>query len=59
MRFSFIFWADIDPATSLPVNGRCVHPITGGTGSFEAAAGVLRMRDNPDGSSVYRGQVRY
>ena len=59
MRFSFIFWADFDPATSLVSNGRCVHPVTGGTGRFEKAAGVIRFRDNPDGSSVYRGHVRY
>jgi hypothetical protein len=59
LRFTFVYWADIDPKTQLPVNGQCVHPITGGTARFAKAAGVIRFRDNPDGSSVYRGRIRY
>lgn len=62
LKFVFMYWASFDPATGALVKGNCVHPITGGSGSFRKAAGVLYMEDNPQGAEVvttYTGTIDY
>jgi hypothetical protein len=62
LRFTFMYWASFDPATGALLHGSCVHPIIGGSGSFQKAAGVLFMDDTPTGDTVvttYRGTVEY
>jgi hypothetical protein len=44
------------------LHGNCVHPITGGSGSFRKAVGVIFMDDTPTGNTVvttYRGTIEY
>jgi hypothetical protein len=62
LRFTFMYWASFDPATGALLHGNCVHPITGGSGSFRKAAGVIFMEDAPTGDTVvttYKGTVEY
>ena len=62
LKFTFMFWASFDPATGALLHGNCVHPITGGSGSFRKAAGVIFMEDTPTGDTVvttYKGTVEY
>lgn len=59
LRFSFRLWAQFDPQGGL-VWGSCWHPITGGTGAFAGATGVLTMVDTPTAQGVstsYIGNV--
>ena len=59
LRFRFRYWAQFDPAGGL-VWGSCWHPITGGTGAFAGATGVLTMVDTPSAHGVstsYIGNV--
>jgi hypothetical protein len=60
LRFSIRYWAQFT-STGATVWGACYHPITGGTGDFKDAAGVLVMADTPhdDGSvtTAYIGSV--
>jgi hypothetical protein len=59
LRFSFRYWAQFDAQGGL-VWGSCVHPITGGTGAFAGATGVLAMVDTPTAQGVstsYIGNV--
>jgi hypothetical protein len=59
LRFSFRFWAQFDAQGGL-VWGSCWHPITGGTGAFAGATGVLTMVDTPTAQGVstsYIGNV--
>ncbi len=59
LRFSFKYWAQFD-ATGALVWGSCVHPITGGTGAFADAKGVLAKVDTPTAQGVstsYIGHV--
>ena len=45
-------------ATFAQEHGRCHHPITGGTGDFAGATGVLRFKDDPvAGCSYYSGHL--
>ncbi len=50
MYFSFIAWQQYG-ASGL-VSGACIHPVTGATGGFKGAHGVIAMKDTPqtDGS---------
>jgi hypothetical protein len=62
LKFTFMYWASFDPATGALLHGNCVHPITGGSGSFRNAAGVIFMEDTPTGDTVvttYKGTVEY
>ncbi|WP_157592319.1 hypothetical protein [Solirubrobacter soli] len=57
--FRFDYWAQYDAQQNL-VWGTCTHPITGGTGAFAGAAGVLAMVDTqtPQGvQTAYIGNV--
>jgi hypothetical protein len=59
LRFSFKYFAQFDAQGGL-VWGSCVHPITGGTGAFAGATGVLAMVDSPTAQGVatsYIGHV--
>ena len=39
-------------------HGRCHHPITGGTGGFAGATGVVHFKDDPvTGCAYYSGHV--
>ena len=60
LRFDFIYWATFNPSTGRLIEGNCVHPITGGTGGFANARGLLTMHDSPVGNDVrttYTGVV--
>ena len=62
LKFTFMYWASFNPATGALLHGNCVHPITGGSGSFRKAAGVIFMEDTPTGDTVvttYKGTVEY
>jgi len=64
MTFDYALWIKFDPAL-LPdvfkeLAGGCVHPITGGSGAFAGARGLLTMRDRPVGDEIettYRGSL--
>jgi hypothetical protein len=59
LRFSFRYWASFDAQGGL-IWGSCWHPITGGTGAFAGATGVLTMVDTPTAQGVstsYIGNV--
>ena len=50
--------AKYDLMTFAQLHGRCHHPITGGTGDFAGATGVLRFKDDPEtGCSYYTGHL--
>jgi hypothetical protein len=60
--FDYILWLRLDPTTkpATLIEGRCVHPITGGKGRFKGARGLLTMHDVPVGGQIrttYRGTV--
>ncbi len=41
------------------INGRCQHPITGGTGDFEGITGRLDFKDDvTTGIATYRGHIK-
>jgi large exoprotein involved in heme utilization and adhesion len=64
MTFNYASWVKFDPAL-LPdvfseLAGGCVHPVTGGSGAFAGARGLLTMRDRPVGDTIettYRGSL--
>jgi hypothetical protein len=60
LDFRFRYWAQFAPGNAL-VWGACWHPITGGTGAFKGASGVLMMADTPTGdggfTTAYIGSV--
>jgi hypothetical protein len=60
LRFHFVQWTKFDPSTGALVEGGCEHPITGGSGDFQGARGIVHMRDavvNGDVRTTYRGIV--
>jgi len=62
LKFTMMYWASFDPATGALVHGECVHPVTGGSGSFKRAAGWIHMVDTPKGDEVittYTGTIEY
>jgi hypothetical protein len=61
MRFTFVYWASFGPSGKL-VKGQCVHPVTGGTGDFAKAKGLIVMHDRPTANGVrttYTGTLEY
>ncbi len=52
MFFKFAAWQQYDPQTFAFKSGGCIHPVTGATGDFQGARGVIVMKDTPqpDGS---------
>ncbi len=58
LSFNYKFSGKYDPITFAQQHGRCHHPITGGTGDFARASGVLRFKDDPAiGCSYYSGHL--
>ena len=58
LKFDFTYWSK--SAGSALLWGACVHPITGGTGAFAGAEGVLTFVDSPAGDGVktrYTGSI--
>jgi hypothetical protein len=60
LDFDFRYWAQFGPGDAL-VWGACWHPVTGGTGAFKGASGVLTMVDTPTGdgsvTTAYIGSI--
>jgi hypothetical protein len=56
LSFRFLYWALFGPGDSL-VWGSCWHPITGGTGGFAGARGVLTFVDTPTAKGVKTAYV--
>lgn len=57
--FDFVFWGRFDE-NGAEIEGGCVHPITGGTGDFTHATGLVTMRDFLVGielRTTYQGTV--
>lgn len=58
--FSYVFFGKVDLATGALVSGRCIHPVTGGTGGFRHAGGILLFEDDiAAGTSSYVGRIEY
>jgi hypothetical protein len=61
LKFTFMYWASFDAKGAL-VKGQCVHPVTGGTGAFAGAKGLIVMHDRPTKKGVvttYAGTLEY
>ena len=61
LRFSAKFWGELNPTTKKEIRGGCFHAVTGGTGDFAKAKGVLSMVDTPAGNDLkttYRGELQ-
>ena len=58
LKFDFRYWASFTAAGDL-VWGSCWHPITGGTGDFAGAVGVLTMVDTPTGAGGQDATTAY
>jgi len=61
MNLTFLYWASFEADGTTLIAGQCVHPITGGTGAFKGARGVLHMRDRLVDGEVrtnYRGDIQ-
>ena len=62
LKISFTYWGTFDPGTQALVTAQCVHPVTGGTGAFKGARGVIFMKDTPTATGVrtaYSGTLLY
>jgi hypothetical protein len=62
IRLTFVYWASFNPKTKALVSGRCVHPVTGGTGAFAGIKGIIHMTDTPAAGGVettYVGSLTY
>jgi len=58
LQFAYRFSGKYDPVTFAQDHGRCHHAITGGSGGFAGATGVVRFKDDPAaGCSYYSGHV--
>jgi hypothetical protein len=56
LSFRFRYWALLDEGGDL-VWGTCTHPVTGGTGAFAGARGVIAMVDTPTARGVSMSYV--
>jgi hypothetical protein len=62
LAFDYVLWMQYDPDSGWLIKDPCLHPITGGSGDFAGARGVLIMRDGPVGrgeqvNSTYKGEI--
>jgi hypothetical protein len=58
LRMRFQATIKVDPVTFVQIQGRCHHPITGGTDDFRYATGMIRFKDDPAaGCSYYTGHI--
>ena len=58
--FDYVQWTTFDPSTGALIEGNCVHPITGGSDSFQGARGLVTMHDvvvDGDVRTTYEGTV--
>ena len=61
LNFSAKFWGEMNPKTKQETRGGCFHAVTGGSGDFAKAKGVISMIDTPAGKTVkttYRGELQ-
>jgi uncharacterized membrane protein YgdD (TMEM256/DUF423 family) len=58
LRLIYTFWAEFNPSTKMFVRGTSIETITGGTGSFTGARGVMGFTHAASGTSTYRGELR-
>ena len=62
INFTYTAWFSFNPSTKAFVRGQCLHPVTGGTGAFAEARGVVTMVDTPVGKTIqttYKGLLTY
>ena len=62
LAFDYALWMQYDPDFGWLVKGKCLHSITGGSGDFTGARGVLLMYRGPAGrgeevNSIYKGEI--
>jgi hypothetical protein len=62
LGFDYALWMQYDPDSGWLIKGRCLHPITGGSGDFTGSRGVLIMYRGPVGpgeevNSIYKGEI--
>jgi hypothetical protein len=60
--FQYALWKQYDPDYGWLIKGKCLHSITGGSGNFTGARGVLLMYRGPAGrgeevNSIYKGEI--
>ena len=58
INFTYLLWVALNPTTKALLHGECLHPVSGGTGDFAHAMGVLHMTDTPTRTS-YEGRLTY
>ena len=59
LSFDFLYWGKFGAGDSL-IWGSCWHPVTGGSGDFAGAEGVVTMVDTPNEKGVttnYTGNI--
>ena len=62
LSFDYALWKQYDPDFGWLIRGKCLHAITGGSGDFTGARGVLLMYRGPVGrgevvNSMYKGEI--
>lgn len=62
LGFNYALWMQYDPDLGWMVKGKCLHLVTGGSGDFTGARGVLLMYPGPAGrgeqvNSIYKGEI--
>ena len=62
LGFDYVLWMQYDPDSGWLIEGNCLHPVTGGSGDFAGARGVLTMLAGPVGrgeqiNSTYKGEI--
>jgi len=62
LGFNYALWKQYDPDFGWLIKGKCLHSITGGSGDFTGARGVLLMYRGPAGrgeqvNSIYKGEI--
>ena len=62
LSFNYALWMQYDPDFGWLIKGKCLHSITGGSGDFTGARGVLLMYRGPAGrgeevNSIYKGEI--
>jgi len=58
LDFVFNFSGKYDTVTFAEIHGRCHHVISGGSGDFADATGVIEFKDDPvTGCADYRGHI--
>jgi hypothetical protein len=58
LRMAYTFAAEFNPATKAFVRGNSIDTVTGGSGAFASAKGLLTFVHGATGVSSYRGELR-